>query len=127
MNSLTVAPPSTSLDSETLARLRSLAQDVDPALFTEILSTFRDDLAKYLVEVQQAIAVEDMAALRRHAHAIKGASMNTGALKLGGISACLESAAEEGGPNQISSLLAQLEREIHRVNADIGLELSAAA
>jgi HPt (histidine-containing phosphotransfer) domain-containing protein len=122
------APNSTaSLDREVLARLRSLAQDTDPTLYAEILGTYRDDVAKYLSEIRQSLADRNAEALHRHAHAMKGASLNTGAVTLAGICAGVEGAAETGDLNAASALVPVLEQEIHRVQADIALELQLPA
>jgi HPt (histidine-containing phosphotransfer) domain-containing protein len=119
--------PRRSLDPEALARLRELSRDVDPGLFNEILTAFRDDLGKYLTAMQFAVAGKNAEALERSAHAMKGASMNTGALALGALSARIEEAAANGGLAVASILLAELAAEIQRVQADIALELSAPA
>jgi HPt (histidine-containing phosphotransfer) domain-containing protein len=115
------------LDPETVARIRELSKDVDPALFTEVLTTFRDDLGKYLTAMQFAIAGKNAEALERSAHAMKGASLNTGALALGALSARMEEIAAKGGLTVASILMAELAAEIQRVQEDIRLELSASA
>lgn len=88
---------------------------------------FRDDAAKYLTAIRQALQENDATALQRSAHALKGASMNTGALALGALGARLESAAEGGDLGGAAPVVTELEAEIQRVNADIALELSASA
>jgi HPt (histidine-containing phosphotransfer) domain-containing protein len=109
-----------------MARLRELARDVDASLFAEILTTFRDDLEKYVTGMQRAFSVSDADGLKREAHAMKGASMNTGAIKLGLLSSRMEEAAAAVDVPLICSLLPELEAEARRVQADIALELSAA-
>lgn len=127
MNATTAAPLPSSLDREAIHRLRTLARETDPALFSEIMSMFLEDLAKYLAALHSAIAERDVTALEHIAHAMKGASMNIGATGLAGISAKMENAAGAGGLTIISPLLLDLEAEVRRVQADIALELSAAA
>jgi HPt (histidine-containing phosphotransfer) domain-containing protein len=109
-----------------MARLRELARDVDTSLFAEILATFRDDLEKYAAGMKRAFLAGDAEGLKREAHAMKGASMNTGAIGLGLLSSRMEEAAAAVDAPVICSLLPELEAEIHRVQADIALELSAA-
>lgn len=125
----TTPAPNTSgsLDWTTIGRLRTLAAETMPELFGEILETFRDDAVKYLAAIQDAMAQNDPVTLGRTAHALKGAGLNTGALTLAGLSARIETAAEAGGLAMVPPLLAQLESEIHRVRADIELELAHAA
>jgi two-component system sensor histidine kinase/response regulator len=125
MSSPNTAPKS--LDPEVLAGLRELSRDVDPGLFNEILIAFRDDMGKYLTAMQFAIAGKNAHALERSAHAMKGASMNTGAMALGALSARIEEAASQGGLAVAAILLPELATEIQRVQADIALELSAGA
>lgn len=121
------AVPSGALDRDAVARLRDLARDVDPALFTEILTTFRDDVQKYFSAIQQALSANDSGAVERGAHAMKGASLNTGALALGDLSARMEEAAKARNATVVGALLLEVQAEINRVNADIALELSAMA
>jgi HPt (histidine-containing phosphotransfer) domain-containing protein len=115
------------LDRETLERLRTLAQETDPSLFADILQTFCNDVAQYLVAMRQAISQGDVVSLKHQAHAIKGASMNTGALSLARISASMEDAALTGNHGAVPGLLVGLEHEFQRVAAGIAQEISAAA
>ncbi|HSI64737.1 MAG TPA: Hpt domain-containing protein [Candidatus Saccharimonadia bacterium] len=127
MNSPSNPSSNGSLDRETIARLRTLAQETDPTLFAEIMNTYLGDLGKYYGAIHQALAQNDAAMVERNAHAMKGASMNTGALALGQLSAHIEEAAEAGNLAAVPPMLAEVEGEIRRVQADIALELSAMA
>ena len=119
------AVPTRSLDPGALARLRELARDVDAGLFAEILTTFRDDAGKYLAGMQHALEENDAGSVKRNAHAMKGASINTGALALGSLTAQMEEAAEAADIPVMRNLLPELEAEVRRVQADIALELSS--
>jgi two-component system, sensor histidine kinase and response regulator len=127
MNDPDTRPSSASLDAQTLARLRSLAQDTDPTLFAEILGTYSRDVEKYLAALQKALGENDAATIEHNAHALKGASINTGALALAGISGLVEAAAGRAELTALPTLFKELEDEIRRVQNDIGLELSASA
>lgn len=127
MNVSQEAAPPAALDRETLARLRMLAQETDPSLFADILQTYYNDAAQYIVGMRTAIMQGDVSSLKHHAHAMKGASMNTGALFLAGISARMEDAALTGNYVVVPGLMAGIEGEFQRVASDIALELSAAA
>jgi HPt (histidine-containing phosphotransfer) domain-containing protein len=127
MNAPANAPLPVPLDRETIERLRNLAQETDPSLFADILHTFCNDVAQYLEAMRQAISQGDVASLKHTAHAVKGASMNTGALSLANISASMEDAALTGNFAIVPGLLVGLEREFQRVAAGIALELSGAA
>jgi HPt (histidine-containing phosphotransfer) domain-containing protein len=109
-----------------MARLRELARDIDPGLFTEILTTFRDDVGKYLAGIERALEEKDAGGVKRNAHAMKGASINTGAPTLGGLCARMEEAAEAVDDPVMRNLLPELAAEVQRVQVDIALELSAA-
>jgi HPt (histidine-containing phosphotransfer) domain-containing protein len=109
-----------------MARLRELARDIDAGLFTEILTTFRDDVGTYLAAVKRALEENDAAGVKRGAHAMKGASLNTGALRLESLSARMEETAQAADAPIMRSLLPELEAEVKRVQAEIALELSAA-
>jgi two-component system, sensor histidine kinase and response regulator len=127
MNAPGTRPSSASLDAKILARLRSLAQDTDPMLYGEILRTYSRDVETYFAALQKALAENDAGTLERNAHALKGASINTGAVALAGISGRVEGAAGSADLAAMPSLFKELEDEIRRVQDDIGLELSAAA
>ena len=127
MNDPGTRPSPASLDAQTLARLRSLAQDTDPILFGEILRTYAMDAEKYFAALRKALAEDDAATLEHNAHALKGASINTGALALADISGRVERAAGSADLAALPSLFKELEDEIRRVQDDIRLELSVAA
>src|SRR3954467_14211723 len=124
MNEPTTRRSSASLDQQVMARLRSLAQDTDPALFGEILNTYTRDVDKYFGAIQQALLQNDAVTLERNAHALKGASINTGALGVSRVSAAIESAAGSESLASIEPLIKELANEIRRVRDDIALELS---
>lgn len=127
MNPLSPNQSHHSLDRETLARLRALAQDTDPGLYRELLSTFATDLMSYLTAIRNAVAVGDVAGLQQHVHAMKGASMNTGALSLGRMCAAVEDATEARNYTAVPAMLVEVEGEAAKVQADIALELSSGA
>jgi HPt (histidine-containing phosphotransfer) domain-containing protein len=115
-----------SLDPGAMVRLRELARDIDPGLFSEILATFRDDVGKYLAGMQRALEEKDTCGVKRNAHAMKGACLNTGALTLMGLSARMEEAAEAMDDAVMCNLLLPLETEAQKVQAEIAIQLSAA-
>lgn len=127
MNSPTPLSFTGSLDRTTVERLRTLAQDTDPGLLAEIFGAYLADATRYASEIHKALAEKNAGPLQHNAHALKGASMNTGALTLAGISARVEDAAESGDLAAVQGLLPELDAEIQRVRADIALELSATA
>lgn len=66
------------LDVETIEMLKVvMAED-----FQLLLTTFLTDAPKRLVELRELLAVNDVAAMERPAHTLKGASGNLGAMAL---------------------------------------------
>src|SRR5204863_108259 len=70
------------LDPVVTERLRGLATASDPAVFTEIYTAFVGSAEEYLTVLLQAREAGDAEALRRAAHALKGAGANVGATAL---------------------------------------------
>ena len=115
--------PSAALDRAVLEKLRTLSRATTPALFARVVEAFRTDAAKYLVALEDAAARDDRVSLGRTAHALKGASLNVGATTMAHLSRQLETVEEAGGLTAVPSLLAQLESEFQRVQAELEREL----
>jgi len=67
------------LDPVVVARLRELAAGTEPKLFEQIYQSFVKDGEARLQVMQQALDSGDSDAVRRMAHALKGAAANVGA------------------------------------------------
>jgi len=87
------APP---LDEGVLASLRGLADPDGPDLLAELVELFMTDAPPRLAGIAQAVASSDAEALRRCAHALKGASGTLGARRLADVCGALEAAGRAG-------------------------------
>ena len=93
------------------ARLASFT-DGDPALERELLELYFKTAAAYLTQLETA--VEDGTAWRRVSHALKGASLNVGAVAVGELAHAAEMQAPSG------TALAQLKGAFGQLQAMLG-------
>ena len=75
--------------------LRELAALMGPEGMAAALDTFDADLRQGIAGLEAALAARDAAALRRHAHRIRGLLMQFGALAAGAEAAAIEEAADD--------------------------------
>jgi diguanylate cyclase (GGDEF)-like protein len=95
------------IDSALLARLReALGSSIGLAI-----QPFLEDMPAYLEEMEQAIAVGDTEALRRAAHAVKGAAGNLGAAQLSIVAREIEELAEAALVSEAAEPLARARAE----------------
>ncbi|HEX8989744.1 MAG TPA: EAL domain-containing protein [Rhodocyclaceae bacterium] len=95
------------IDASLLARLReALGNSIGLAI-----QPFLEDMPAYLEEMEQAIAVGDTEALRRAAHAVKGASGNLGAMQLAAAAREIEELAEAALVSEAAEPLAHARAE----------------
>ncbi|HYC33211.1 MAG TPA: Hpt domain-containing protein [Gemmatimonadales bacterium] len=90
------------LDRAALDTLRDLEDDDSPDLMSETAEIFLEDANARLVQLEQATASVDLEAMRRVAHALKGASLVMGARRLAVACGGLESAARDAHPDAAS-------------------------
>jgi diguanylate cyclase (GGDEF)-like protein len=95
------------IDPALLARLREALGDA----IGLAIQPFLEDMPAYLEEMEQAIAIGDAEALRRAAHAIKGASGNLGAAQLAAVAREIEELAEAALVSDAAERLAQARAE----------------
>ncbi|MDQ3039988.1 MAG: response regulator, partial [Pseudomonadota bacterium] len=112
--------PTAALDADVIARLRALALATDPSLLEQIFASFQRDGAARIVALHEAAQSADAVALHTVAHAMKGASVNIGALTLADLAGQLESAGDAGRLADAAALIAELEVEFVRVASEIG-------
>ena len=82
----------------------------DQELFRELLLLFREDSKKNLVKVRQQLAERDYQGLSRTAHTLKGMFRNLSMPAAAEIAAKLETAARDELHNELTQLVAVLER-----------------
>jgi signal transduction histidine kinase/CheY-like chemotaxis protein/HPt (histidine-containing phosphotransfer) domain-containing protein len=108
------APPKAAasplLDDRVWAQLIE-AEKSDPGTLAELFDIFRRETPPVLLKVKEAIASGDAAALRAHAHNLKGSSGNLGMLRLASLGAQLEQLARSGSLDAARDLSLQAERE----------------
>ena len=92
--------------------------DNDRQLFDELIAMFLDDTETRLATIKTAIERDDREALRRTAHAIKGAAANLGARRVFSTAARLETASTNPG-NGVHNLYAELVGDYARVKSQL--------
>jgi HPt (histidine-containing phosphotransfer) domain-containing protein len=100
-------------------RLRALAATTDPSMLLEIYQTFENGAADYLAAIRLSIQSSDAPGLRTAAHALKGASANTGANALAELASQLEAMGDSHSLAGAEDLLTRSEQEFARVKAEI--------
>lgn len=107
------------LDSEILDGLMELADDGDDFV-RDLYATWVDSYRKSLSGMNEARHRADGDALRRAAHALKGASANVGAARVAALCAELQEAGEAEDFDAAGPLVAALPAEFDRVLAELG-------
>ena len=77
------------LDETTTAQLTELDRDT-PGFLGDVIDSFERTVAENIAAMREAIAKEDLDALRRAAHTVKGTSQQLGALHFGGVCRSIE-------------------------------------
>jgi len=116
-----VAPPpadaregaASALDAELFEELFSLMGEK----FGNFVSVFTEDSQMRLASLRAAAAHGDREQIKQLAHLLKGSAANASAMVLSALCARLESAAQDGVPEQIDSQLVRVDAEYRRVAA----------
>ncbi|HKI31570.1 MAG TPA: PAS domain S-box protein [Gemmataceae bacterium] len=121
------APPPEPLavDPATVARLRELATSVGPSFIGELLATFRQDYVSNVAAMRQAAGADDLTAVRRAAHALKGASASMGALRLRQLCCDLEHLDAAAGAAGAAGLLCEIEAAFAVTEVELTRHLTA--
>jgi len=114
-----VEPDSGVLDPDHVAQLRTIAQQSDPGLLSELAELFGRDTPIRLRRLHSALEQGDAAALGEVAHALKGTVTGLGATQAIAICARLESAARSGDLDAARALVAESEVELDRVSQSL--------
>ncbi|MCD4750878.1 MAG: response regulator [Thermoanaerobaculales bacterium] len=80
----------------------------DPEFERVLIGIFLEEMEKSVNVLRTAVAAGDSAAARREAHALKGASLNLGAVRLSQTCQSLEAAAKKDAPEQFENLFDEL-------------------
>ena len=107
------------LDAQALAALAQLDPNGSSQLVQRVLTTYRQSLARLLVQLAQGRTNGDVAALRLVTHTLKSSSASVGALALSSICGAAEQAVRDGRLETLPALLDELEAEAVRVDAAV--------
>ena len=91
----------------------------DEELLVEILGIFRDESARMLDEVRDAVSSADAHKVERSAHSLKGALLNIAAESAAACALELEDLGREGHLTSSADVLSRLESEIASLNEAI--------
>ncbi len=94
---------------------------VDYKSYINILSGFLGRNRDIIDQFKTACSVNDMETLRRLAHSLKGSAQNIGADKIGESASVIERMAEESRIESLEILLDEIESQLERINAGVGL------
>jgi HPt (histidine-containing phosphotransfer) domain-containing protein len=84
--------------------LREFVETGDREMVVEILTLFQEDSAPRLRELNDALASGDREAVRKQAHTLKGAALQTGALAMSGLCREIERLAPSAPSSQLLDL-----------------------
>ena len=91
---------------------------------TEIVELYFADQVQLLEHIREALAASDATRLRDRAHALKGCSINLGAVEIGSLCEKIERLSAAGELREATALVDQLEFEASAVRHELRLELS---
>jgi HPt (histidine-containing phosphotransfer) domain-containing protein len=87
----------------------------DEETINEIMPTYIEDNKKHFKELSESIQNSDAEAVKRHAHAIKGAGRNFGAVRLAEVAGKLENAGQSKDMLLALSLFDEFKVEFEKV------------
>ena len=115
----TVPEAVTELDAAALAGLAQLDPTGVNRLVVRVLGTYLTSLARQRLQMEQALAVGDLDALKLAVHTLKSASASVGALALSALCAAAENAVREDHRAAVPDLMDALLAETLRVDAAV--------
>ncbi|MBA2340804.1 MAG: response regulator [Pyrinomonadaceae bacterium] len=101
------------VDTSVLASFREVQQADEPDLVTELIDLFIDDANLRIELLSKALAENDVQAIKREAHSLKGGAGNIGARRMAALSEELEEKIEDSA--QMKMLITHLESEFKGV------------
>ncbi len=113
-------PPPTqpAINAEAIDRLRELS-DGNQNFLKDLFGMYHSDTTQRLASLRTAASAGDAGGLRRAAHAIKGSSLNVGALTLADLCQQVELLADSGVRDAVAGLVSQIEQEFERVKSEL--------
>ena len=101
------------IDLSVLATFREIQQPGTPDMVNKLVNLFVDDTTKRIEVLRKVATEENIAAIKKQAHSIKGSSSFIGAVRITNLSAELEEKASDIA--QMRVLIAELEAEFKKV------------
>jgi PAS domain S-box-containing protein len=106
------------LDPATVARLRDVARVASPGFLAGLLHSFLEQAGDSVSALRAAVQEGECEGLRRHAHRLRGSSLNLGATTLASICREIEVDSEAMPIRDTMDRLARLEAELGRVRIE---------
>lgn len=107
------------LDPVVIATLRELTPPGEPDVLKEVLQLFVADVPGRMGRLRQAWHAGHAADVQRAAHSLKGSAGNIGAGDLLAVCRLIDERAKAGDLTQMAELVARLDAEYGRVEAEI--------
>jgi HPt (histidine-containing phosphotransfer) domain-containing protein len=98
--------------------VQQLQEQMGRESFAQLVTTFLDRAPARLAELRAAALAGDTAAVREHAHSLKGAARSFGAAEMGELALRLEQDAAAGSVGGAQDLIAALEAALERTRAE---------
>lgn len=112
-------PDASIIDPQAIENLRALNPGDNDEFLREIAGIFLEDTPQRLAELDQSLAIGDVAKFTRAAHSIKGSSANLGAAALRTAAEKLEHTSRLHGLTDVGSLLAAVKTEFARAQTEL--------
>jgi PAS domain S-box-containing protein len=103
------------VDTSVLDAIRELQAEGEPDFLTELIDLYLEESIRLLERMRQAVSENELGALRKAAHALKGSCGNMGAKTLMGYCAELEELSGRGDLDAARAYLPRVELEYARV------------
>ena len=91
----------------------------DEELISEIIGIFLEDLPAQIGNIEKALEERNSELVTRHAHTIKGASSNIGAMALSATALKIEMAGNDGDPESARAYLDDLKSQMEKFKDSI--------
>jgi HPt (histidine-containing phosphotransfer) domain-containing protein len=103
--------------------IQQLQEQLGTDGFAQLLETFLERAPGRLTELRAAAEAGDAAAVREHAHSLKGAARSFGAAEIGELALLLEQQSAAGSVAGAQNLIAALETSLGRTQAEFRSQL----
>lgn len=107
------------LDPAVIASLRQLTPPGEPDVLNEVLQLFLEDVPVRIARLRAAWQAGNPVEVQRAAHSLKGSAGNIGATDLLAVCRQLDDHSKSGDLSSLAALVASLDAEYARVEAEI--------